>query len=272
MTALERCPQCGFDNPSSVECPRCGIVFAKVHQPSESSPRKTAEPPRRTSTVPRQPQRITLLPWLLVAVTVTAVVVGFDVLRTDRPESPAPMIAQEAKPETDGPAQAEELQRSAVEVPSSTVSPPTDWPPAGSLEPVQPTEPDPVDSPAPTPSYDWYEGASGFVRGVEEARTEGKPLAVYFYTDWCPYCRELESELLSRAKVEDSLKYLVKIRINPERGARERAIADRYGVQGYPSFFVQPSPQARPLKMRRTVGDRLLMPEEFVANLEAAAR
>ena len=133
---------------------------------------------------------------------------------------------------------------------------------SGDIEPV---------AMAASVDYSWFEGAAGFQRGVEEAQREGKALVVYFYTDWCPYCRELEGELLGRAGVEDFLKHLVKIRINPEAGPYERAIADRYGVRGYPSFFVQPGITDRPQKIRRTTGDRLKSPEEFVATLRQAA-
>ena len=94
MTAPERCPQCGFDSPSSVECPRCGIVFAKVHRPSEPPPTTESAPAQRPSEAVRQPKRITLLPWLLVAVAVAAVVIGFDVGRTEEPELPPPSATQ----------------------------------------------------------------------------------------------------------------------------------------------------------------------------------
>lgn len=110
------------------------------------------------------------------------------------------------------------------------------------------------------------------MQGVDQARREGKAMAVYFYTDWCPYCRELESELLGRAKVEEFLKYLVKVKVNPEKGARERSLADAYGVGGYPSFYIQSAPEAKPKKIRRGTRSGLKSPEEFVATLEQAAR
>lgn len=126
-------------------------------------------------------------------------------------------------------------------------------------------------SPTKTPSLTWYEGASGFQQGIEEAEREGKTLAVYFYTDWCGYCRQLESELLNRVKVEEFLKYLVKIRVNPESGSRERSLANAYGVRGYPSFFIQSTPGSTPQKIRRTDRGGLKSPEEFVSTLERAA-
>jgi len=121
-----------------------------------------------------------------------------------------------------------------------------------------------------TVNYSWYEGATGYRLGVEEAQRDGKALAIYFYTDWCPYCKELERDLLSRAAVEDFLKSKVKIRVNPEQGANERAVANKYGVRGYPSFFIQTDIGSPPRKIQRTRGERLKTPEEFVASLERA--
>jgi thiol:disulfide interchange protein len=182
-------------------------------------------------------RRFTLLPWLLCLL---AVVFWITLIDSSRHE--------------DG-------------VPPHLPSPITEDP-----DIVAPDDPTSSSAPLATPSFTWYEGANGFAQGVEEARREGKPMAVYFYTDWCPYCRELEGELLGRAKVEDFLKHLVKIRVNPEKGTYERALADRYGVQGYPSFFIQPTPQATPRKIQRTDRNGLLTPEAFVANLEQATR
>ncbi len=124
--------------------------------------------------------------------------------------------------------------------------------------------------------YEWFDNASGYRSAVEMAAARSKPIAVYFYTDWCGYCRQFESELLARARVEEFTKYLVKVRINPESGSEEREIAGRYGVRGYPAFFVHASADARPRKIRRQKvvgGERVLQtPAEFVATLERAIR
>ncbi len=148
--------------------------------------------------------------------------------------------------------------------------------PTGVQPPAGPRPAAPSASPAPQPrrarpstySYDWHEGANGFARGLEEARTDGRALAVYFHTDWCGYCRQLESELLERAKVENYLKYLVKVKINPERGRNERRIAERYGVTGYPSFFVHAAADGRATKVggmvKRNGEWEVKTPDEFV--------
>ena len=192
-----------------------------------------------------------------------AVVVGFD---ASRQESPVPEPSRQV-PTNQPPADPPPADEPLPTLPSAQ-------PVAATPDPITTAEPLPEQAAEPqrlaTPSYSWYEGASGFERGIEEAQREGKALAVYFYTDWCPYCRELERELLSRAKVEDFLKYLVKIRVNPESGRRERLLANEYGVNGYPSFFIQSGPGAAPRKIRRAGRDGLKSPEDFVATLEKA--
>lgn len=218
-----------------------------------------------------QPKRITLLPWLVGLVALIAVVVGFDTWRQEG-ATPESSIPESKLPVGNDPTPVQRNQR-----PDLTASIPESTPNPGSQPaPFYLADPEVVQDPdlqlALTASYTWYEGASGFQRGVGEAQREGKALAVYFYTDWCPYCRELESELLSRAKVEDFLKYLVKIRINPESGSRERVVANEYGVRGYPSFFIQSAPGATPRKIRRTNRDGLMSPEAFVETLDRATR
>ena len=269
------CPRCGFSGPTTSECPQCGIVYAKYRAEDRPGTRSSErgsiknDPSADPGSV-SAPTRFTLLPWLVGLLAVGTVIAGFDAMRQEDPNSGEP------QPGPAGPTAVEKVsppvepaRRDAQAVdPMSVLD--AAWAPAEDPAPL----PEPAPEPQQTaiPSYSWYEGASGFRNGLEEAQQGGKAMAVYFYTDWCPYCRELESELLTRAKVEDFLKYLVKIRINPENGPRERAIANEYGVRGYPSFFIQPSASSRPRKMRRTTGNRLMTPEQFVVALEKAAR
>ena len=37
----------------------------------------------------------------------------------------------------------------------------------------------------------WLYGATGFAKALEVQRELNVSLVVYFYTDWCPYCRTL---------------------------------------------------------------------------------
>jgi len=128
---------------------------------------------------------------------------------------------------------------------------------------------------SPEPDTAWHEGAAGFTGAFERARDDGQPVLIYFYTDWCGYCRQLESKLLERPEVEDYTQYLVKIRINPEHGPDEQLLARQYGVSGYPAVFVHAAVTERPKRIARMVVEggkrRLMTPEEFVDTLSKAS-
>jgi len=71
------CPRCGFSEPGPVECPRCGVVFAKLDRPR----------PRRSRSVGSPGRRFSRLDALLVAALVASGAV--IVLRWTRPPAPA---------------------------------------------------------------------------------------------------------------------------------------------------------------------------------------
>ncbi len=127
-------------------------------------------------------------------------------------------------------------------------------------------------SAAPTlPNERWLNGSAGYARAVELQQQLNVPLVVYFYTDWCPYCRTLDSQYLPAAPVQDYLQGVVKVRINPEHGPAERALAKRYGVNGYPSFFVMRNPAARPVSVQPFRRVTNLTPTQFANACRAIA-
>ena len=122
----------------------------------------------------------------------------------------------------------------------------------------------------------WLQGAEGLFGAIESLQGErkGAPMVVYFYTDWCGYCRQFERELLGTVPVRQYFQDVLAVRINPEAGSREREIAKYYGVNGYPAFFVH-SGRSRTLsrveRMRVEQGQpRLMTPDEFIAAVRAA--
>lgn len=112
----------------------------------------------------------------------------------------------------------------------------------------------------------WLRDAPGYERALQLQRELGIPLVVYFYTDWCPYCRALDSQYLPTPQVQEYLKGVVKVRINPDDGREEREIAKRYGVTGYPTFFVVRKPSSLPVDVNpfRTRAPNLT-PAQFVS-------
>jgi thiol-disulfide isomerase/thioredoxin len=125
---------------------------------------------------------------------------------------------------------------------------------------------------AGVPEDRWLYGSTGYRRALELQRELNVPLVVYFYTDWCPYCHELDNDYLSAAPVRDYLRGVVKVRINPENGRAEREIANQYGVRGYPSFFVLRGVDAPPMNVHpfRKSGKNLT-PAEFASACAQAA-
>jgi tetratricopeptide (TPR) repeat protein len=71
------CPRCGFSEPGPVECPRCGVVFAKLERP---------RPPRRPRADGRPGRGFPWFEALLITVVVAAGIVV--VLRWTRPPAP----------------------------------------------------------------------------------------------------------------------------------------------------------------------------------------
>jgi thiol-disulfide isomerase/thioredoxin len=114
------------------------------------------------------------------------------------------------------------------------------------------------------PADRWLYDASGYARALELQRELKVPLIVYFYADWCPYCNRLDSEYLPSAPVQQYLRGVVKVRINPEHGPAEEEIASRYGVRGYPTFLIMRNLTSPPVNVQpfRKAGN--LSPAEFV--------
>src|SRR6187455_2172202 len=73
---------------------------------------------------------------------------------------------------------------------------------------------------------DWSNGASAFESAMASRRDEPMPIVVYFYADWCGYCKRFNSAL-SEGSID--LSDFVKVRINPEKGSKEQALAQKFG-------------------------------------------
>jgi thiol-disulfide isomerase/thioredoxin len=122
----------------------------------------------------------------------------------------------------------------------------------------------------------WLQGADGLYGALESLKETdtAPPMVVYFYTDWCGYCRQFERELLGTVPVKKYFEEVLAVRINPEQGAEERQIADYYGVSGYPAFFVHSNKSktlSRIERMRLEGGQpRLMTPDEFIAAVRTA--
>ncbi|MEW5807168.1 MAG: thioredoxin fold domain-containing protein [Acidobacteriota bacterium] len=72
----------------------------------------------------------------------------------------------------------------------------------------------------------------GFTLG--KARKENKDIMIFFYTDWCAWCKAMDRHIFADKKVAEFLKNLVTIRINAEKGDGPTFVR-RFKVDSYPT-------------------------------------
>lgn len=101
----------------------------------------------------------------------------------------------------------------------------------------------------------WFHG--GLDAAIEVAAEKNTLVFVEFNTDWCSWCRRLESETLSDKEVRIELGKLVSVQLNAETDGVDAA--RKFGVESYPTMiFLDPSGE----EVERIVG--YLPPEKFV--------
>lgn len=112
----------------------------------------------------------------------------------------------------------------------------------------------------------WRFGPDGHRGALEEQERDGVPVLVYFRTEWCGYCKQLDQKVLAKDKVSEYLAPFAKVQINPEDGPEHRALAEKYGVRGYPTLLVI-MPGKPPKKVSSGNGN----PEGFLKGMKAVA-
>lgn len=85
----------------------------------------------------------------------------------------------------------------------------TPAPPA--VDPARPPELYEVSEDVPTPT-EWQSGPEVYQAAV----AAGQPTLVYFSTDWCHYCKNLDRQVLHDPRVDAALTGVVRVRVNPE--------------------------------------------------------
>ena len=272
-----RSPRCGNEQAEAPECARCGIVFARYR------PRAAPEPPSPHGSAaggpadaPARPGGL-LTPFLVVLAALGLVAVGvvrlsgprrdlFELPKTARRRPTVPIPTEPPSYSFRGAAPAPAARPVGVEPPVGSV-PGAEAPPTPTID-VLSLYP----SPAPRPvSGSWRTGASGYDEAAAEAKASGAPLVLYFYTDWCGFCRRLDSTYLTSPELQAFLSSAAKARVNPESGEAERELASRFGVRGYPAFFVFPSGGGGPRRVHPFRGGGDATPADFAAECRRAA-
>lgn len=74
-----------------------------------------------------------------------------------------------------------------------------------------------------------------FDAALDQAKRDDKPLLIFFCTDWCSYCKQLESDVLARAEFRDTAKSFVCVKVDADRA---RETCDAYRVRIYPTLVL----------------------------------
>ncbi|MCI5133109.1 MAG: hypothetical protein D3904_16745 [Candidatus Electrothrix sp. EH2] len=117
----------------------------------------------------------------------------------------------------------------------------------------------------------WYTKPSSFEKIVQAAKKKNKPYILFFYTDWCGYCKKMHKKYLSNAKINKVLSGYYTIKINPDDGEEEKALAQKKGVNGYPDFRVV-HPDGRSIPIHPFRKGKSLKVKAFIKYLKAALK
>ena len=72
---------------------------------------------------------------------------------------------------------------------------------------------------------------------MKKAKEKNLPIMIDVYTDWCTWCKELDKNTYANKEVIDMAKKMVSVKLNPETSKEGAEIAQRYGVQGFPTIL-----------------------------------
>jgi len=75
-----------------------------------------------------------------------------------------------------------------------------------------------------------------FAHALEKAKKTRKTLFVYFYTDWCAPCRQLDTIVFANPEIHAVLnRRYIDLKLNAEKGEGV-ALNKKYNSDGYPTF------------------------------------
>ena len=74
----------------------------------------------------------------------------------------------------------------------------------------------------------WPQGPHNYKAIHDIAVKEEKPLLVYFYTDWCPYCKRLNSEYIASPEFNKLFSGIYRVQINPGKSKSGDILFKKY--------------------------------------------
>ncbi len=71
-------------------------------------------------------------------------------------------------------------------------------------------------------------------QALKEASGKGSPVMADFYTEWCGWCKKLDSDTYSDKSVNDLSGKFICVKVDADKSSE---LAGKYGVRGYPTII-----------------------------------
>ena len=254
-----KCPKCGVDSLSNVECSKCGIIFAKysAHAPANSPAAKppAAEPPSANPALVIVPQAKKSNFRAISLFLALVLLVGVVVYKASFEES--------AGPGRDETAQMNSGRRAGLDRQSESsglAGPSRGRTPLNQANRVSGNRQWKNTAPAPRrrlpilPTFlGWKKGAPAYQSALATQGKSGAPVLLYVGVEWCGFCKQFDASIAPVREVRDALKTAIKVKIKPDKNDADKALAKQLGVTSYPTLLLITSPKAKPTRLRSGV-------------------
>lgn len=106
----------------------------------------------------------------------------------------------------------------------------------------------------------WHRNLNSALRA---SSAQGKPVLVDFYTDWCGWCKRMDTDTYAHAGVEKEAANFICVKVD---GDRSRDIVRKYNIKAYPTTLFLNS---KGVAIERIRG--YLPPSQFLPKMKAIA-
>ena len=77
-----------------------------------------------------------------------------------------------------------------------------------------------------------------YVKVLEQSKKDKKLVMVDVFTEWCGWCKKLDKDVYSNKEVAEALaKNFVAIKLNPEESTKNKKVAAKFQVNGFPTII-----------------------------------